>query len=229
MGQKSASDFINSFIDVQQHLTGLISVPKQTVSITVWILHNYEWLNCLGIGIPVNILFCFTNLSCQQAWFCSPVCFRRAARLQRQTVCSKQSPEEPPLSHSAATAKQHHSFTTKSHKWKNKQQQILQINIWYNCAATITASILMQVHRFFFRIRILTISTLKNRHALTQVKSKHLCGERTPPYSATGHLQFLWRIPAPAPVKSWCPHLDWGPPAWHHYCPAVPPRWAMPC
>lgn len=47
-----------------------------------------------------------TDLSCQQASFCSPVCFRRVARLQRQTVCSKQLPEEPPLSHSAFTEKQ---------------------------------------------------------------------------------------------------------------------------
>lgn len=40
------------------------------------------------------------HLSCQQASCCSPVCFRRAARLQRQTVCSKPSHEELPLSQS---------------------------------------------------------------------------------------------------------------------------------
>lgn len=47
-----------------------------------------------------------THLSCQQASCCSPVCFRRAARLQRQTVCSKPSHEELPLSQSPVAGKQ---------------------------------------------------------------------------------------------------------------------------
>lgn len=46
------------------------------------------------------------HLSCQQASCCSPVCFRRAARLQRQTVCSKPSHEELPLSQSPVAEKQ---------------------------------------------------------------------------------------------------------------------------
>lgn len=45
------------------------------------------------------------HLSCQQASCCSPVCFRSAARLQRQTVCSKPSHEELPLSQSPVSVR----------------------------------------------------------------------------------------------------------------------------
>lgn len=90
-----------------------------------------------------------TDLSCQQASFCSPVCFRRAARLQRQTVWSKQSPDEPPLSHSTPVAKQHNNI--KVTKKKNTQPKDENSSNVYSCIIFKVKAPLLRAYSSIFR------------------------------------------------------------------------------